>query len=389
MTRWHVASPGPGRGGRRLRRVERRRGRPCAGASAAPCRRGPGRRPLDVSGLRGSGRVVLRRPDDAARLARPPARDRLLRPPSPCSEDPFAHEGAAFANRWRGSTRGPGCRWGGCSSSYSSPAPLGYFDSEIDQWMRPEAPLPPPTLSQVDGLALALARLEQVAARAPRWTVFPPSGHDVPHVTISWSAGADASGRPLRRSETLDATTGAPFRTRATGGGQTLYQPPLHPALPAVRGGPVAGGHLFHAHAGRPRLGRDHAQADLRRLLHIPPPARPALLARHPQPGGRHRAAVPSHHHLQRPGLLRVHLHVPGGGCDLRARQPRPVLRRGVPQPRHPSAGGAHRLPWRRWPPCTTRRSATGARRPGGWRRSTTPATGTRAWCSRARTSIP
>lgn len=106
---------------------------------------------------------------------------------------------------------------------------LGYFDSEIDQWMRPEAPLPPPALSQADGLALALARLEQVAPRAPQWTVFPPSGHDVPHVTISWSAGADGSGRPLRRSETLDATTGAPFRARATGGGQTLYQ--LHYTL--------------------------------------------------------------------------------------------------------------------------------------------------------------
>ena len=105
---------------------------------------------------------------------------------------------------------------------------LGYFDSEIDQWMRPEASLPPPALSQVEGLALALARLEQVAARAPRWTVFPPSGNDVPHVTISWST-VDASGRPLRRSETLDATTGAPFRTRATGGGQTLYQ--LHYTL--------------------------------------------------------------------------------------------------------------------------------------------------------------
>ena len=106
---------------------------------------------------------------------------------------------------------------------------LGYFDSEIDQWMRPEAPLPSPALSQVDGLALALARLEQVAPRAPQWTVFPPSGHDVPHVTIGWSAGADASGRPLRRSETLDAATGAPFRARATGGGQTLYQ--LHYTL--------------------------------------------------------------------------------------------------------------------------------------------------------------
>ena len=106
---------------------------------------------------------------------------------------------------------------------------LGYFDSEIDRWMRQEAPLAPPALSQVDGLALGLTRLEEVAPRAARWTVFPPSGHDVPHVTINWRGGADASGRPLRRSETLDPATGAPFRTRATGGGQTLYQ--LHYTL--------------------------------------------------------------------------------------------------------------------------------------------------------------
>ena len=106
---------------------------------------------------------------------------------------------------------------------------LGYFDSEIDQWMRPEAPLAPPTLTQADGLALGLTRLEQVAPHASRWTVFPPSGHDVPHVTINWSGGTGAAGGPQRRSETLDAATGGPFRTRATGGGQTLYQ--LHYTL--------------------------------------------------------------------------------------------------------------------------------------------------------------
>ena len=106
---------------------------------------------------------------------------------------------------------------------------LGYFDSEIDQWMRPEAPLAPAGLSQADGLALGLARLEQVAPRASRWTVYPPSGHDVPYVTINWSAGTDAAGRLRRRSETLHPATGAPLRTRATGGGQTLYQ--LHYTL--------------------------------------------------------------------------------------------------------------------------------------------------------------
>ena len=106
---------------------------------------------------------------------------------------------------------------------------LGYFDSEIDRWMRPEAPLAPARLPQGDGLALGLARLEQVAPHASRWTVFPASGRDVPHVTISWSGGTNGAARPRRRSETLNEATGAPLRTRATGGGQTLYQ--LHYTL--------------------------------------------------------------------------------------------------------------------------------------------------------------
>ena len=103
---------------------------------------------------------------------------------------------------------------------------LGYFDSEIDRWMRPETPLALPAPAQMDGLAMGLARLERVAPRASRWTIFPPSGHDVPNITISWSGPGGPSGR---RSEALDPRTGAPFEARATGGGQTLYQ--LHYTL--------------------------------------------------------------------------------------------------------------------------------------------------------------
>ena len=106
---------------------------------------------------------------------------------------------------------------------------LGYFDTEIDRWMRPEAPLSPPAQSQLRDLRLGLDRLREVAPAAGMWTVFPRSGRDVPVVTISWRPGVRGAGGAGSGGEVLDARTGRPLATRETGGGQTLYQ--LHYTL--------------------------------------------------------------------------------------------------------------------------------------------------------------
>ena len=264
---------------------------------------------------------------------------------------------------------------------------LGYFDSEIDQWMRPEAPLAPPALPQAEGLALGLARLEQVAPHASRWTVFPPSGHDVPHVTINWSAGTDASGRPLRRSETLDPATGAPLRTRATGGGQTLYQ--LHytlhylPAaaarwlvgvcsmlmLVAIVSGVITHKKIFaDFFTFRPRQGQ-RSWLDIHNVLSV--------------------TALPFHLVITYSGLVFFAFTYMSPvldatyGSDGRGRFFDEAFR----NPEIPSPAGPQR-PWRRWSPCTAWRSVTGVRRPFARPRSTTPVTGTRASSSGARTSI-
>lgn len=99
---------------------------------------------------------------------------------------------------------------------------LGYFDTEIDRWMRPELPLVQAEVSQAEAVELALRRLEEVAPDAAQWTIYPPSGRDISNINLSWT-GARESGS-TRRSEVLDNGTGLPVEARDTGGGQALYQ---------------------------------------------------------------------------------------------------------------------------------------------------------------------
>ena len=102
---------------------------------------------------------------------------------------------------------------------------IGYFDTEIDRWMRPELPLEPQTISQAEGLALGFGYLRDVAPSATNWSVYPPNGHDIQQVSLFWSgAAADANGRIERNTAVLDHATGRPLQARDTGGGATLYQ---------------------------------------------------------------------------------------------------------------------------------------------------------------------
>ncbi|HEY0892056.1 MAG TPA: PepSY-associated TM helix domain-containing protein, partial [Cellvibrio sp.] len=100
---------------------------------------------------------------------------------------------------------------------------LGRFDTEIDQWMMPEAI--PQQVSLQQQIDVAQQRLEQRAATAERWTIYPTTNRDTPYLRIRSDAvpqGDQVNGK--RTEEFLDAHTGEPLDARATGGGQLLYK---------------------------------------------------------------------------------------------------------------------------------------------------------------------
>lgn len=104
---------------------------------------------------------------------------------------------------------------------------LGRFDTEIDQWMKPEVIPQPVPLAQEIGAAQQ--RLAQQAAGAERWTIYPTTNRDTPYLRITWDTEMQPGQALKRGEEFIDATTAAPLDTRATGGGQLLYK--MHYAL--------------------------------------------------------------------------------------------------------------------------------------------------------------
>ncbi len=103
----------------------------------------------------------------------------------------------------------------------------GYFDTEIDRWMKPE--LPKDTATMAQSLAVAEARLQQKAESAERWFISPPTNRDNPNLRIFWQMPGEDGKRGVTGNELLDSNTGDPLSGRATGGGQTLYR--MHYAL--------------------------------------------------------------------------------------------------------------------------------------------------------------
>lgn len=105
---------------------------------------------------------------------------------------------------------------------------LGYFDTEIDAWMRPEAPQRV-AMSADRAIALAEARIADQAPLNDQFIIYPPSGRDVAELTVFWRTTPDGTGAATSRTEVLDRTTGRPLTARATGGGEALYA--MHYAL--------------------------------------------------------------------------------------------------------------------------------------------------------------
>ncbi|HMW73118.1 MAG TPA: PepSY-associated TM helix domain-containing protein, partial [Cellvibrionaceae bacterium] len=104
---------------------------------------------------------------------------------------------------------------------------FGRFDTEIDQWMRPELPIETASLNQ--SIAAAQQRLQAKAPQAEIWTIWPATNRDYPNLRIRWETAPNAEGARKRVDETLNANTAEPVVARDTGGGQLLYK--MHYAL--------------------------------------------------------------------------------------------------------------------------------------------------------------
>jgi uncharacterized iron-regulated membrane protein len=95
---------------------------------------------------------------------------------------------------------------------------LGYLDTGIDRWMRPELPAARYPLPPEPALRQAQAFLQTHAGGARRWSITLPIDRNEPYLRVAWQ-GEAGSGAAY-----LDPGSGQPIATRATGGGQTLYQ---------------------------------------------------------------------------------------------------------------------------------------------------------------------
>ena len=98
---------------------------------------------------------------------------------------------------------------------------VGYLDTEIDRWMRPELPVARYPLPTIPTVTRAVEYLQMHAPDARRWLVRLPIDRNEPYLQVFWQGGTGAGSRGMAW---LDPDTGARIDVRATGGGQTLYQ---------------------------------------------------------------------------------------------------------------------------------------------------------------------
>lgn len=109
---------------------------------------------------------------------------------------------------------------------------LGYFDSEIDRWMRPELPMKYEQFSEKELAKIAIKHLNNEAPNATKWQIyFPNQREDV--LRIKWNEpkvnSKSTSFRPPHGKEKsyekfIDPIKNEVIEVRETGGGQLLYK---------------------------------------------------------------------------------------------------------------------------------------------------------------------
>jgi len=116
----------------------------------------------------------------------------------------------------------------------------GYFENEIDRWMKPEIAIVNKPIDDFSVLTSAEQQLDTLAADATQWYISYPSSRD-PYIGISWLQPANTELGTARQwhKKFLSPDTGNTITARKTSGGETLYR--LHYNLHYV---PVLIGYL-------------------------------------------------------------------------------------------------------------------------------------------------
>ena len=123
---------------------------------------------------------------------------------------------------------------------------LGYFDTEIDQWMQPEIPRQQAAPGEALGIAESWLKLE--APGADRWFIGLPGSREHPNLKVFWNYSAP-TGRPraARRRGFEYGDRRAPCRAR-NHRRSDLVSHALQSALPAQNGGALSGRRCQHVH---------------------------------------------------------------------------------------------------------------------------------------------
>lgn len=120
--------------------------------------------------------------------------------------------------------------WGGLSCGWLLyfmfiTGSAGYFENEIDRWMKPEMSVIKHDVNQVEILKGAEDNLNKLAAAAPQWYITYPTAR-APFVNISWLEPANKEKKTLRKwhVNNIDIHTAEQVEVRETAGGMTLYR---------------------------------------------------------------------------------------------------------------------------------------------------------------------
>ena len=100
----------------------------------------------------------------------------------------------------------------------------GYYDTELDRWMKPEQPIPVEVTDPAALFQVALEKGQKENPGADRYTIRLPTTRTYsPYITLG-ASGKDASGQSYHNTYTMLADGSAVPEARETGGGQQLYR---------------------------------------------------------------------------------------------------------------------------------------------------------------------